>query len=68
MLGEACELEIAYARDTRPRGVLQIGLCPLFDEPENLPVDERGHGLRKEKNFFETRVVDHRTGGGLEWD
>jgi ribonucleoside-diphosphate reductase beta chain len=89
MLGEACELEIAYARDTLPRGVLgltadacaqymrfitdrraqQIGLAPLFDEPENpFPWMSEAVDLRKEKNFFETRVVDYRTGGGLEWD
>jgi ribonucleoside-diphosphate reductase beta chain len=89
MLGEACELEIAYARDTLPRGVLgltaeacaqymrfitdrrahQIGLAPLFHEPENpFPWMSEAMDLRKEKNFFETRVVDYRTGGGLEWD
>ncbi len=24
--------------------------------------------LKKEKNFFETRVTEYRTGGGLTWD
>ncbi len=23
--------------------------------------------LKKEKNFFETRVIEYQTGGGLEW-
>jgi ribonucleoside-diphosphate reductase beta chain len=70
MLGEACELEIAYARDTLPRGVLgltadacarymrfitdrraqQIGLDPLFDEPENpFPWMSEAMDLRKER-------------------
>jgi ribonucleoside-diphosphate reductase beta chain len=89
MLGEACELEIAYARDTMPRGMLgltaeacaqylrfitdrrarQIGLAALHGEPENpFPWMSEAMDLRKEKNFFETRVIDYRTGGGLDWD
>jgi ribonucleoside-diphosphate reductase beta chain len=24
--------------------------------------------LQKEKNFFETRVIEYQTGGGLDWD
>jgi len=24
--------------------------------------------LKKEKNFFETRVIEYRTGAGLGWD
>ncbi|MCH1549805.1 MAG: hypothetical protein L7T19_01470, partial [Pseudomonadales bacterium] len=24
--------------------------------------------LKKEKNFFETRVTDYQTGGALSWD
>ncbi|HLU55243.1 MAG TPA: ribonucleotide-diphosphate reductase subunit beta [Pseudonocardia sp.] len=89
MLGEACELEIAYARDTMPRGMLgltadacaqylrfitdrrarQIGLDPLHGEPSNpFPWMSEAVDLRKEKNFFETRVIDYRTGGGLDWD
>ncbi len=24
--------------------------------------------IKKEKNFFETRVTDYRTGGALQWD
>jgi hypothetical protein len=24
--------------------------------------------LRKEKNFFETRVIEYQTGGALTWD
>jgi ribonucleoside-diphosphate reductase beta chain len=89
MLGEACELEIAYARDTMPRGMLgltaeacaqylrfitdrraqQIGLAPLHGEPENpFPWMSEAMDLKKEKNFFETRVIEYRTGGGLEWD
>jgi ribonucleoside-diphosphate reductase beta chain len=24
--------------------------------------------LKKEKNFFETRVIEYQSGGGLTWD
>jgi hypothetical protein len=38
--------------------------APLFDEPENpFPWMSEAMDLRKEKNVFETRVVD-RTGAG----
>jgi ribonucleoside-diphosphate reductase beta chain len=88
MLGEACELEIAYARDTVPRGMLgltadacaqylrfvtdrrarQIGLEPLHGELENpFPWMSEAMDLEKEKNFFETRVTDYRSGGTLDW-
>jgi len=89
MLTEACELEIAYARDTMPRGMLglsaqlceqylrfitdrraqQIGLAPIFGENENpFPWMSEAIDLRKEKNFFETRVTEYQTGGSLDWD
>ncbi|REF35424.1 ribonucleotide-diphosphate reductase subunit beta [Thermasporomyces composti] len=89
MLVEACELEVAYARDTMPRGMLglsaqlceqymhfitdrraqQIGLDPIFGETENpFPWMAEAMDLRKEKNFFETRVTEYQTGGSLDWD
>ncbi len=27
-----------------------------------------GECIRKEKNFFETRVTEYQTGGALSWD
>ncbi|MDN5918099.1 MAG: ribonucleotide-diphosphate reductase subunit beta [Pseudonocardia sp.] len=89
MLREACALEVAYARDTMPRGMLgltaesceqylqfvtdrraeQIGLAPLFGRTDNpFPWMSEAMDLRKEKNFFETRVTEYRTGGALDWD
>ncbi|TVT48403.1 ribonucleotide-diphosphate reductase subunit beta [Amycolatopsis rhizosphaerae] len=89
MLTEACALEVAYARDTMPRGMLglsaglceqylrfitdrraqQIGLAPIFGEEENpFPWMSEAMDLKKEKNFFETRVVDYQSGASLDWD
>ncbi len=89
MLGEAAELEAAYARDTMPTGLLgltaelcdeymrfianrraaQLGLAPVFGPAENpFPWMSETIDLRKEKNFFETRVTEYQTGGALSWD
>ncbi len=89
MILEATQLEIEYARDTMPRGVLgmnapmmeeylkfianrrlaQIGLPEQFPGVQNpFPWMSEIMDLRKEKNFFETRVIEYQTGGALNWD
>ena len=89
MILEATQLEIEYARDTMPRGVLgmnasmmeeylqfianrrlvQMGLPEQFAGVENpFPWMSEIMDLRKEKNFFETRVIEYQTGGALTWD
>ena len=89
MILEGTELEIQYARDTMPRGVLgmnaammedylkfianrrltQIGLTEEFKGASNpFPWMSEIMDLRKEKNFFETRVIEYQTGGALSWD
>lgn len=89
MVLEGTELEIRYARDTMPRGVLgmnasmmeeylhfianrrlaQLGLPEAFPGAQNpFPWMSEIMDLRKEKNFFETRVIEYQTGGALSWD
>jgi ribonucleoside-diphosphate reductase beta chain len=89
MVREAADLEVAYGRDTMPRGFLglnaalceqymhfianrraaQIGLTPVFAEAENpFPWMSEAMDLKKEKNFFETRVIEYQNGGALTWD
>ena len=89
MILEGTELEIQYARDTMPRGVLgmnaaimeeylhfianrrlsQLGLPEQFPGAQNpFPWMSEIMDLRKEKNFFETRVIEYQTGGALTWD
>ncbi|WP_130410737.1 ribonucleotide-diphosphate reductase subunit beta [Fluviicoccus keumensis] len=88
MILEGTQLEIEYARDTMPRGVLgmnaammeeylqfianrrlvQIGLPEQFPGVKNpFPWMSEIMDLRKEKNFFETRVTEYQTGGALAW-
>ncbi len=89
MILEGTEIEIQYARDTMPRGVLgmnaaimeeylhfianrrlsQLGLPEQFASAQNpFPWMSEIMDLRKEKNFFETRVIEYQTGGALSWD
>lgn len=89
MILEGTALEIEYARDTMPRGVLgmnaammeeylhfianrrltQLGLVEQFPGVQNpFPWMSEIMDLRKEKNFFETRVIEYQTGGALSWD
>jgi ribonucleoside-diphosphate reductase beta chain len=89
MIVEGTELEVAYARDSMPRGVLgmnaatmeeylqfianrrcgQIGLPEQYPGAKNpFPWMSEQMDLRKEKNFFETRVIEYQTGGALSWD
>ena len=89
MILQATQLEIEYARDTMPRGILgmnaammeeylqfianrrlvQIGLKEQFRGVGNpFPWMSEIMDLRKEKNFFETRVIEYQTGGALSWD
>jgi ribonucleoside-diphosphate reductase beta chain len=47
----------------------QIGLAPVFAETENpFPWMSEAMDLKKEKNFFETRVIEYQNGGSLDWD
>ena len=89
MIDEATQLEIKYAHDTMPRGVLglnanmfneylkyianrrctQIGLSELYPGATNpFPWMSEMMDLKKEKNFFETRVIEYQAGGALSWD
>ena len=88
MIVEGMQLEIEYAKDSMPRGVLgmnsammeeylkfianrrlsQLGLKEQFPNAQNpFPWMSEIMDLRKEKNFFETRVIEYQTGGALTW-
>ena len=86
---EGVGLEVAYANDTMPRGILGMN-APVFEEyvhfianrrlaqvglPAQFPGAQNPFqwmsetlDLKKEKNFFETRVTEYQTGGALNWD
>ncbi|MCL6262713.1 ribonucleotide-diphosphate reductase subunit beta [Craterilacuibacter sp. RT1T] len=58
-----------YLRFIANRRMQQIGLEPLFPGVTNpFPWMSEMIDLKKEKNFFETRVTEYQTGGALSWD
>jgi len=85
---EAVHLEVAYAKDCLPNGILglnsdlfqeyvqyiadrrleSIGLPKIYNSSNPFPWMSEVLDLRKEKNFFETRVIEYQVGGALNWD
>jgi ribonucleoside-diphosphate reductase beta chain len=83
----AVDLEITYANDCLPNGVLglntelikeyiryladrrleRLHLKPEFSASNPFPWMSEVIDLKKEKNFFESRVTEYQTGGALEW-
>ncbi|HEY9679133.1 MAG TPA: ribonucleotide-diphosphate reductase subunit beta [Drouetiella sp.] len=58
-----------YLRFIANRRLNQIGLPEQYPGAQNpFPWMSEMLDLRKEKNFFETRVIDYQTGGALSWD
>lgn len=84
----AVELEIDYARDCLPRGILglngdlfrdyvrhiadrrleRIGLPTQYGSSNPFPWMSETMDLTKEKNFFETRVMEYQSASSLSWD
>lgn len=58
-----------YLRFIANRRATQIGLDAMFPGAENpFPWMSEMIDLKKERNFFETRVIEYQTGGALSWD
>ncbi|MGZ8210061.1 MAG: ribonucleotide-diphosphate reductase subunit beta [Burkholderiales bacterium] len=58
-----------YLRFIANRRCQQIGLDAQFEGATNpFPWMAEMIDLKKEKNFFETRVTEYQTGGALSWD
>lgn len=87
LVQEAVELEIAYAEECLPRGILglrapmfrdyvqhiadrrleRIGLKAVYGSKNPFPWMSETIDLKKEKNFFETRVTEYQTAANLVW-
>jgi len=58
-----------YLRFIANRRAQQIGLDVLFEGATNpFPWMAEMIDLKKERNFFETRVIEYQTGGALSWE
>jgi ribonucleoside-diphosphate reductase beta chain len=58
-----------YLRFVANRRAVQIGLEALFPQATNpFPWMSEVIDLKKQRNFFETRVIEYQTGGALNWE
>ena len=69
ILGLNASMFKGYLRFVANRRAQQIGLDPLFAQEDNpFPWMSEMVDLKKERNFFETRVIEYQTGGALSWE
>ncbi|APZ43838.1 ribonucleotide-diphosphate reductase subunit beta [Acidihalobacter ferrooxydans] len=70
ILGYSADLHVEQFRYVANRRAAQLGLeeVPFPGAEAALPWLDEQANLRKEKNFFETRVTEYQTGGALSWD
>jgi len=69
VLGLNAAMFKGYLRYIANRRATQIGLEALFPNEENpFPWMSEMIDLKKERNFFETRVIEYQSGGALSWD
>jgi ribonucleoside-diphosphate reductase beta chain len=68
-LGLSAGLCEQYMHFIANRRCAQLGLEPVFGAAENpFPWMSEAMDLKKEKNFFETRVIEYQNGGSLAWE
>ena len=69
VLGLNASMFKGYLRYIANRRATQIGLEELFPNEENpFPWMSEMIDLKKERNFFETRVIEYQSGGALSWE
>lgn len=56
-----------YIEHIADRRLERVGLPPQFNVTNPFPWMSEAIDLPKEKNFFETRVTEYKTGGALNW-
>jgi ribonucleoside-diphosphate reductase beta chain len=69
ILGLNADMFGEYLQYIANRRAQQLGLDEIYDNINNpFPWMSEMMDLKKEKNFFETRVIEYQTGGSLQWD
>lgn len=67
-LGYNADLHKAHLRYLADRRLVTLGYEKLFHADEALPWLDEMASIKKEKNFFETRVTDYQSSGNLHFD
>lgn len=68
MLGYNAGLHKQHMRHMADRRLSALGYPKLYGEPEALPWLDEMASIKKEKNFFESRVTDYQSGVSLKFD
>lgn len=68
VLGYNAELHKQHMRYLADRRLRTLDYEPLYRVPEALPWLDEMASLKKEKNFFESRVTEYQSGGALKFD
>jgi ribonucleoside-diphosphate reductase beta chain len=68
LLGLTHPMMKEYVQHIADRRLEKLGLPKRFGSENPFPWMSEIIDLRKEKNFFETRVTEYQTGGSLSWD
>jgi ribonucleoside-diphosphate reductase beta chain len=69
VLGMNAAMMEEYLKFIANRRLAQLGLAEEFPGQKTpFPWMSEIMDLRKEKNFFETRVIEYQAGGALTWD
>lgn len=67
LLGISTQQFVNYVEYIADRRLERIDLPRLYNKENPFPWMSQATDLSKEKNFFESRVTEYRTGGSLEW-
>jgi ribonucleoside-diphosphate reductase beta chain len=69
LLGLNAGLCEEYMHFIANRRCARLGLAPVFAKGDNpFAWMSEAIDLKKEKNFFETRVIEYQNGGALSWE
>lgn len=68
VLGYNAELHKQHARYLADRRLRQLGYEKTFHVSEALPWLDEMASIKKEKNFFESRVTEYQSASGLRFD
>lgn len=68
VLGVNSDMIREYLEYIADRRLERINLPRIYDSQNPFPWLSEIMDLRKEKNFFETRVTEYKTGGQLQWE
>lgn len=68
ILGLNADAVVQYVQYVADRRLERIGLPQVYKVENPFPWMSEIIDLKKEKNFFETRVTEYKSGGSLNWD